>query len=356
MSTPALYREILQQRQIEYVLADANRRVMEYSPGIVPYARRISGPLLGQPLERLFDPLAGMEPDLEQVTSHRLPALTLEKIEQVLPNGRKISFTLQALPYAGGLLILFSDVTAEAQLEQRITQQRNELNLLSAKLARSRAELDELLHRFIPTRVADKVISQPGQVQLGGERRTISVLFADMRGFTPLSEILSPEALLELLNQHFALLGQVITQAGGEITNYAGDMVMAVFNGHNDQPDHASRAVLAGLEIQRALKQLETQPLMGLPFIFDFGVGLNCGEAVVGYLGCDSRLEYTAIGEMVNIASRLSGHAAGGQVLFTRAVYEKVAAQFSSLDLGQVSLRGHSESVWVYQALTDSAD
>lgn len=354
MSTLALYREILKQRQIEYVLTDVDRRVMEYSPGILAYARRISGPLLGQPLERAFDLLTGMETDLEEVAAQRLPSLSLEKIEHLLPDGRKIYFSLQVFAYGEGLLALFSDVSAEANLEQRITQQRNELNLLSAQLARSRAELDDLLHRFIPSRVADKVISQPGQVQLGGNRHNISVLFADMRGFTPLSEILDPEALLELLNQHFGLLGKVITQTGGEITNYAGDMVMAVFNGHNDQPDHAARAVLAGLEIQRALNQLAAQPLKGMPFVFDFGVGINTGEAVLGYLGCDNRLEYTAIGEMVNIASRLSGHAAGGQVLLTRAVYEKTADNFSARDLGQVSLRGHLEPVWTYQALADS--
>lgn len=350
MSTLALYREILKHRQVEYLLADANRRVMEYSPGILTYTRPISGPLLGQPLERLFDLLTGMESSLEEVIASRAPSLTLEKIEHLLPDGRRIFFTLQALPYAGGLLLLFSDVTAEAQLEQRITQQRNELNLLSGQLARSRAALDDLLHRFIPSRVADKVISQPGQVQLGGERRQISVLFADMRGFTMLSEMLSSEALLDLLNRHFSVFGQVLAQAGGEITNYAGDMVMAVFNGHNDQPDHASRAVLAGLEIQRAVQAAASQSLAGLPFVFDFGVGINSGEAVVGYLGCDNRLEYTAIGEQINIASRLSGYACGGQVLLTASTQSLIKSTFEVQEMGPVALRGVTQPVLVYEA------
>jgi adenylate cyclase len=169
------------------------------------------------------------------------------------------------------------------------------------------------------------------------------VLFAEMRGFTSLAELLPPEELLALLNQHFCVMGQIILHWEGEITNYAGDMLMAVFNAHGDQPDHADRAVQAGLELQRALRTQFQAGYSAQPFVFDFGVGISSGEAVVGYLGCDNRLEYTALGEQINVAARLSGHAEGGQVLLTAATQALLKIPIALSEEGKVILRGISQ-------------
>jgi len=351
MSHSSIAVEILKYLKIEYALADSKRRLLEYSPGVVRYVRRISGPLLGQPVERLFDVLTGMESDLEGVIAGKIPSFSIEKIEWPDISGEKIYFSVRIFPYRGGLLLLLLDVTNEARLEQRITQQRNELNLLSAQLARSRAELNDLLHRFMPARAADQAISARGQVSPGGQKRQVSVLFADMRGFTLLAELLPPEELLDLLNQHFRLMGQVVIQLGGEITNYAGDMLMAVFNAHGDQPDHADRAVQAGLELQQALRDQFQAGYSAQPFVFDFGVGISSGEAVVGYLGCDDRLEYTALGEQINIAARLSGYAQGGQVLLTASTRAMLKLQIALSQEMEVILRGINQPVKMYEAL-----
>jgi len=351
MSHHSLAVEILKHLKIEYALADSKRRLLEYSPGVVHYVRRISGPLLGQPVERLFDVLTGMESDLEGVIAGKIPSFAIEKIEWMDISGEKIYFSVRIFPYQGGLLLLLIDVTNEARLEQRITQQRNELNLLSAQLARSRAELNDLLHRFMPARAADQAISARGQVSPGGQKRLVSVLFADMRGFTSLAELLPPEELLDLLNQHFRLIGQVVIQLGGEITNYAGDMLMAVFNAHGDQPDHADRAVQAGRELQHVLRDPFQAGRSAQPFVLDFGVGISSGEAVVGYLGCDDRLEYTALGEQINIAARLSGYAQGGQVLLTASTRAMLKLQIALSQEMEVILRGISQPVKMYEAL-----
>jgi len=329
---------------------------MEYSPSLIQYVPHISGPLRGQGLDQIFDLLTGMEDDLTLVVQEELPEIVIEKIGHRFENGESGYFTLRIIHYRGGLLALIQDVTTEGLLEQRVTQQRNDLNLLGAQLTRSRAELDYLLRRFVPSQVADRIILQPSQVKLGGEKRLVTALFADMRGFTQLSEIVSPEEMLDMLNQHFDLLGQVITRHGGVITNYAGDMVMAIFNAPEDQPDHAMQATRAGLEIQSTLSSLNEKPRINMPSVFDFGVGINTGWGVVGYLGYESRLEYTAIGISINVASRFSGIARAGQVLVGRATHELLNGRIRTQSLGDVTLRGKNESVHVYEALADPED
>lgn len=346
-----LYQEIFKQKKLDYALCDSNRRVVEYSPGIMRYAQHSSGPLRGQPIENLFDLLTGMEADIDQVIRRGIPMIAIEKIYQRLNANESLYFSVHISSYQNGALMLISNVTEEALLEQRVTQQRNQLDLVSTQLAQSRAQLDDLLHRFIPAQIADQISLYP-QIKLGGEKREMSALFADMRGFTGLSEWMDPETLMETLNQHFSVLGQAVFLRGGLITNYAGDMLMAVFNALGDQPDHALLAVQTGLEIQQALSALQQKPLDGMPFVFDFGVGINSGENVVGYLGFENRFEYTALGENINIASRLSGVASAGQILMAENTYHKIAGQVNAHALGEIHLRGHSEAVLAYEVLS----
>ncbi|NCP86344.1 MAG: hypothetical protein CO094_00360 [Anaerolineae bacterium CG_4_9_14_3_um_filter_57_17] len=349
MAGLSLYQEIFKQKKLDYALCNSNRRVVEYSPGLLRYAQHISGPLRGQPIENLFDLLTGMEADLDGVIRKEIPTIAIEKIHHRLNANESLYFSVHISPYQNGALMLISDVTEEALLEQRITQQRNQLDIISAQLAQSRAELDDLLHRLMPARAADRAISARGRITVGGQRGQISALFADMRGFTPMVEALPPEEILNLLNQHFALMGEAITHNGGEITNYVGDMVMAVFNAHGDQPDHAARAVQTGLDLQQILPEQFQQAHSSLPFLLDFGVGISSGEAVIGYLGFDNRLDYTAIGEQINTASRLSGYAKGGQVLLTAQTQSLIKSTLDLTELGPVTLRGISRPVLVYE-------
>ena len=353
LSSLALNQEIIQRQKLEYAVCDEKLRVVDHSPNLIQYVRA-SGPLHGQGIDQLVDLLMGMDDDLGMVVRKELPEIVIEKIGHQFENGESGYFTLRIIPYLGGLLALMQDVTAEGVLEQRVTQQRNELNLLGAQLARSRAELDYLLRRFVPAQVADRIISKPSQVRLGGEKRLVTALFADMRGFTQLAEVVAPEVMLDMLNQHFDLLGKVITRHGGVITNYAGDMVMAIFNAHEDQPDHAVQATRAGLEIVSTLRALNENPRIDMPSVFDFGVGINTGWSVAGYLGYESRLEYTAIGISINVASRFSGLARAGQVLLGAHTHELLNGRVKTQSLGAMTVRGKNESVQVYEALADT--
>ncbi len=351
MTGLSLYQEIFKQQKIDYALCDANRRLVEYSPGLMRYVQRVSGPIRGQPLESLLDLLTGMELDLEELTRKKIPSISIEKVHHRLDNGESMYFSIRISPYQKGLLALLVDVTEDAQLEQRITQQRNQLDLLSAQLSQSRAQLDDLLHRFVPSQIADQIALYPEQIKLGGEKREVSALFADMRGFTHISEWLDPESLLDMLNKHFSVLGEVVFSHGGIITNYAGDMLMAVFNALDDQPSHALLAVQTAIEIQQALSDLQQNPSAGMPFVFDFGIGINSGDCVVGYLGFENRFEYTAIGESINISSRLSGVASAGQILVSKHTYQKLEGKINARSVGSVQLRGRGEAIDAYEIL-----
>jgi adenylate cyclase len=126
-------------------------------------------------------------------------------------------------------------------------------------------------------------------------------------------------------------------------------MLMVVFNALNDQPDHALLAAQTAVEIQTTLSALQKNPRSGMPFVFDFGVGINTGEAVVGCLGFENRFEYTAIGDNINIASRLSGIAEAGQILIAENTYLALAGALNTRSLGPLNVRGKTETVFVYE-------
>jgi adenylate cyclase len=206
------------------------------------------------------------------------------------------------------------------------------------------------LQQFMPKAVAHQVIANPDGVQLGGQKREVTALFADLRGFTPLSEVWGPDALMDILNRHFAIIGHIITEHGGAVTQFSGDMVMALFNAPTDQPDHQVRAVCAGLAMQAALEKWQEESF-GLSYAAEFGIGINTGTAIVGYLGFQERLEYTAIGEGINIAARLSSMAQGSEILLGPQTYQAVHSAIRTELVGPLRLKGKIAPITTYRAL-----
>jgi len=226
---------------------------------------------------------------------------------------------------------------------------------LTQALNDARMQLDDLLHRFLPASVADHAMANPDTVTLGGERREISVLFADIRGYTSIAETLEPEAVMDLLNQQFTMFGKLVLEYGGVVPHFAGDMIMAIFNALGDQPDHAWRAAHVGVSIQAILRRerqaADTGALTHQLFEVQFGVGINTGPAIMGYLGFEERLDFTAIGDTVNVASRLCAKADGGQVLLSPQTYVALQNRIRARALGAMTLKGRAEPLMVYEAL-----
>jgi len=251
-----------------------------------------------------------------------------------------VTFFSRALrPPDANLLNMFASIGS--QMGQFIERRRAE-----AALRESETKLNYLIRRFVPSAVADQIMASAEGVELGGERRVVSVLFADIRGYTSLTETLEPPALLDLLNEYYGIIGRVILKYGGTINQYAGDMIMASFNAPNPQPDHAARAIQAALEAQAELQAARTQQTSKIDV--HFGMGVNTGAVVVGYVGFEDRFDYATLGETTNIAFRFSSMAEGGQVLTGADTLIEVRPHVEVRALGPLVLKGRTAPLPVF--------
>lgn len=203
--------------------------------------------------------------------------------------------------------------------------------------------------KYVAPQVVEE-ISKSGKyrIKLGGENRHIAVLFVDIRGFTPMSESLEPEQVVDILNTYLNLTANSVFANGGTLDKFIGDATMAVFNAPFDLDDYVFRAVKTALDIIGGGNEIEEKFLEKYGRSVSFGVGVNCGNAVVGNIGCDFRMDYTAIGDTVNTAARLESNAKRGQALISEEVYNRVKDRVTAEPIGEIPLKGKSKGVFVY--------
>ncbi len=203
--------------------------------------------------------------------------------------------------------------------------------------------------KYVAPEVVDEIAKKGDfKIKLGGENRDIAVLFVDIRGFTTMSEVLEPEQVVEILNSYLELTTQSIFKNKGTLDKFVGDATMAVFNSPFDLDDYVFRAVHAAWDIVQGGIALEGELMERFGRSVGFGVGVNCGPAVVGNIGCDFRMDFTAIGDTVNTAARLEANAKKGQVLISDVVYERVKDRIEVEEVGAIPLKGKSKGVFVY--------
>ncbi len=182
--------------------------------------------------------------------------------------------------------------------------------------------------RFMPEYVVKQLLEKPDSFRLGGANQTITVLFADIRGFTALSEKENPEKVVGLLNRFFSAMSEIIFDRGGTLDKYLGDGLMALFGAPTASEKDADNAVNTAIDMQKRLVALNSELRSeGYPEV-SAGIGLHTGVATVGYIGSEQRSEYTAIGDTVNIASRLQSNAEGGQILISEATGKACSESF----------------------------
>jgi adenylate cyclase len=189
----------------------------------------------------------------------------------------------------------------------------------------------------------------PEKLKLGGSRRDITVLFADIRRFTTFAEKLDPEHLIEVLNQYLKIGADAVLAQDGTLDKFNGDQIMGVFNAPNDLPDHTYRAVCAALAMQQAVA-VHNQNMPENERL-SVGAGINCGMAVVGRIGTEQKMDYTAVGDVVNYCSRLQGLARGGQILLSQAAYERVQDQVIANALEPIQVKGRTALEMVYEVV-----
>ncbi|MCR5121436.1 MAG: adenylate/guanylate cyclase domain-containing protein [Ruminococcus sp.] len=224
--------------------------------------------------------------------------------------------------------------------------------------AAEKRKLSDTFKKYVAPQVVEEITNSGGyNITLGGESREIAVLFVDIRGFTPMSEALPPEQVVDILNTYLELTTNSIFQNGGTLDKFIGDATMAVFNAPLDLDDYVFKAVKTALDIVAGGDVIESKFMEKYGRSVGFGVGVNCGNAVVGNIGCSFRMDYTAIGDTVNTAARLEANAKRGQVLISEEVYERVKDRVIAEPIGTIPLKGKSKSVFVYSltGLTDKS-
>jgi adenylate cyclase len=201
-----------------------------------------------------------------------------------------------------------------------------------------------MFSRFVNPEVVQQLVTT-GALKRGGESRQVSVLFSDIRGFTTLSENRSPQEVVALLNRYFTLQVEVVFRHGGSLDKFIGDCIMAFWGAPLDDPDHAKNAVLAALDMADVLQQFKKE-LGEEDADFDVGIGIHSGPAVVGLIGSEQREEYTAIGDTVNLASRIEGLTKGvARILVSEETKNLCGAAFSFTPYGSFEVKGRGQHV-----------
>jgi len=218
-----------------------------------------------------------------------------------------------------------------------------QFNVMATELAH-KEELRDVFGRYLNPKLIKDVFDS-GDIEMESHRQHVSVLFADMVRFTSFSESTETEHVISMLNRHFEVFHRIITYYGGHVDKYIGDAVMAVFNHPVEETEHVRHAVLAGLAMSQACQQLDFKRPDGDPIAFRFGI--NSGQAIVGNIGAAKRLEYTVIGDAVNVASRMGGLGRGGEVVIPKSTFLQLGNGFSFQSIGVKKIKGVSAELEV---------
>ncbi len=215
------------------------------------------------------------------------------------------------------------------------------------RLYEQRLLLRETLSRYVSPAMAEEILKNPESLQLGGQRRHLSVLFADIRGFTSISEKMDPAHVVEMLNTFFTQMVDIVFEHQGTLDKFLGDGLLAFFGAPLEVPQAASQAVACAVDMHQRLRTMQVQGSMPIQGI---RVGLNTGEAIVGNIGSHKRMEFTIIGDVVNVAARLLEVARDQEapIVIGEATYREVEGNFSLKPGPSVVLRGRQESTLSY--------
>jgi adenylate cyclase len=203
--------------------------------------------------------------------------------------------------------------------------------------------------RYVSPEILDMILSQPEDSWLKGTRSEATILFTDIRGFTAFSETREPEKIVEDLNEYFGIATELILEYGGYVDKFVGDAVLGVFGVPIYHADHAERAVKAAVAMQKKFQQRTGDN--SNPLLSRTGIGINTGVVVSGNLGSQVKMEYTVIGDSVNVASRINNLAGPGEIIISKSIYELTKNMISVKPLPAQKLKGRSELVEVFQVL-----
>jgi class 3 adenylate cyclase len=238
-----------------------------------------------------------------------------------------------------------------------------DLKLLMAIASQASAAIDNtLLHehklleerikanlgRYVASEVVNAIFDSQGETSLAPVKKHVTILFSDIRNFTTQCELLAPEQVVEYLNEYFTAMVEEIFRYGGTVNKFVGDMIVAIFGAPYPLENNEQKAIETAIAMQKCLKLM---PIAWIRDNFHTGIGISSGEVVVGNVGSPQHMDYTAIGDEVNIASRLQALAKGGQILVSRNIYELNQDKFQFRTIGSVSVKGKQKAVEVFEVI-----
>lgn len=231
-----------------------------------------------------------------------------------------------------------------ARIDKRLEARRE-----TGILLQQQAVIRQTFERFVAPQVVEILLREPARVKLGGDLQQITVMFTDLESFTTLSEVTPPHELLRVLNRYHELVSGLVQKHGGIVNKFMGDGVMVLFNTPVPQEHHARSAVDAALEIRAALPALhaELEPRFRLPI----NCGIHTGPAIVGNVGAANCMDYTALGDTVNVASRLQEIAAGNQILISDKTQAGLGAGIAVSAMGPLTIRNRAQPLSTFAVL-----
>ena len=218
---------------------------------------------------------------------------------------------------------------------------------------RERRKIRSAFSQYVSVSVVEAIMKNIDRLKLGGDRRMMSVLFSDIRGFTSLSEDMAPEALVELLNNYLDKMTDIVFEEGGVLDKYIGDAVMAFWNAPFDQSDHAMRSVRTAIRMQNRLEEMNREGSFAKGIQLKIGIGINTGDMIVGNIGGERRYDYTVIGDSVNLASRTEGLCKeyGVGIIITKHTRDELDETIVTRQLDTVAVKGKKEPVAIYEVM-----
>ena len=245
---------------------------------------------------------------------------------------------------AGGDLSLVLPVRSHDEIG-RLTSAFNEM----VEGLRQRDFIRNTFGRYVSPEVAKTLLESPEGLRFGGEKREVTVLMSDLRGYTQFAEQGDPAWVMEILNDYLARMTDIIIEHGGTINEFIGDAIFAVYGAPVPHRDHAERAAASALAMQRAMAELNRTNTARSRPRFEMGIGLNTGEAVVGNIGSEQRAKYAVVGAAVNLAARVEGCTVGGQIFLSPATYERIRDVVEVAPPVPVELKGIAEPILLYE-------
>ena len=241
-------------------------------------------------------------------------------------------------------------ITLHVDSRDEIGELTHSFNEMAASL-REKDAIKRAFSRYVAREVVTEILKDPDKIVLTGERREVTVLFCDVRGFTSISERLSPEEVVSLLNAFYTLMIDATFKHDGTLDKFLGDGVMAVFGAPIFHSDHSVRALRTALAMQAGIRELSARRVAEGKAPLKIGIGVNAGSAVAGNVGTEARMEYTVIGDSVNLAARLESYAKAGQILISGDTYALVKHAIDGRKLGPMKVRGKEDEIDVYEVL-----